>query len=100
MLNSENLIDGHLLPVKEFDKFKLSYSKDIPDHLIESLQEEIITKDGENIDIQKLMNLIDLFILMPFKKKIDKNHSSNIYEALSKRQSYSLENIFEEESKL
>ena len=22
MLNSENLIDGHLLPVKEFDKFK------------------------------------------------------------------------------
>jgi hypothetical protein len=46
------------------------------------------------------MNLIDLFILMPFKKKIDKNHSSDIYEALSKRQSYSLENIFEEESKL
>jgi hypothetical protein len=51
MLNSENLIDGHLLPVKEFDKFKQSYSNDIPDHLIESLLEEIITKDGENIDI-------------------------------------------------
>jgi hypothetical protein len=51
MLNSENLIDGHLLPVKVFDKFKQSYSKDIPDHLIESLLEEIITKDGENIDI-------------------------------------------------
>ena len=46
------------------------------------------------------MNLIDLFILMPIKKKIDKNHSANIYEALSKRQSYSLENIFEDENKL
>ena len=46
------------------------------------------------------MNLIDLFILMPIKNKIDKNLSANIYEALSKRQSYSLENIFEDENKL
>lgn len=85
MLNSEQLIDGHLLPIKEFDKFNHIYSKDIPDNLIEQLLKEILTKDGENINIQKLMNLIDLFILIPFKKKIDKNHSSNIYEALSKR---------------
>lgn len=85
MLNSENLIDGHLLPVNEFHKLNQAYSNDIPHHLNELLLKEIIMKDGEYINIQKLMNLIDLFILMPIKKKIDKNHSSNIYEALSKR---------------
>jgi len=31
------------------------------------------------------MNLIDLFILSPLKKKINKNESSNIYETFSKR---------------
>ena len=42
MLNSENLIDNHLLPVNEFHYLKQAYLKEIPDYLNELLLQEII----------------------------------------------------------
>lgn len=38
------------------------------------------------------MNLIDLYILLPYRKKLDKNHSSNIYNAFGNRSSFESKN--------
>ena len=80
---SELLIDNHLLPVEEYKRIIGYETKHLLDNVEPMLREEIITKDGKNVNLQKLMDIIDLFSLLPLKKITEPNASSDIYFVLT-----------------
>lgn len=83
LFESELLIDNHLLPLEEWKRIVGYITKNMLDNVEPILREEIITKDGKNVNLQKLMDIIDLFTLLPLKKITEPNASSDIYFVLT-----------------
>jgi len=88
LFDSEILEDKHLLPVEEWERIRKYETHDLLDPVNQALLDELVVKskggpDDKMLNLQKFMDLLDLYTLLPMKKDMVINSSENIYQVLS-----------------
>ena len=71
LFDSDKLRDNHLLPVEEWERIAARHTA--VDSVTPLVLDEIRDKDTGVVNLQKFMDLLDLFTLLPMTKKIVKN---------------------------
>ena len=71
LFDSDLLQDNHFLPLDEFEKIRLYETYGTLDCVKEPLLREIITSEGNVVDLRVFMDILDLFTLLPITKKVD-----------------------------
>ena len=79
LFDSEELVDNHLLPVEEWERIRKYATHQTLDKLNEAILAEIKPRNGGLVDLQKLMDILDLYTLLPMSKKRNNNGSTDIY---------------------
>ena len=82
LFDSNLLKDNYLVPVEEYNRILKASTKDRLVNIAPKLFNELKTSDGM-VNLQKLMDLLDLYTLLPMKKNIVKNQSKSIYQCMS-----------------
>ena len=83
LFDSELLTDNHLLPLKEWERLRVYETGRDLDEVNAIILEEIKLKGSNFVNLQKFMDLLDLFTLLPMTKTHTRNHSKDIYRILS-----------------
>lgn len=73
LFDSEKLGDNHLLPVEEWDRIRVRAGNAAIDAVAPLILEEIKHKESNLVNLQKFMDLLDLFTLLPMTKTVVKN---------------------------
>ena len=93
LFDSEKLKDNYLLPLKEFNSIVDKTTNGRLNNIVPKLVNEIKAPD-DHVNLQKLMDLLDLYTLLPMKKNVVKNQSKSIYQCMSgnKNEGHTIEN--------
>lgn len=82
LFESEELIDNHLVTRSEWDVAKKKLKIEFSGKIEELILKEIQSNNGL-INLEKFMDILDLFQVVPQKKSKVKNQSKDIYMCLS-----------------
>ena len=83
LFGSEHISEDYMLPLEEFERIREYETVHQLDSVRDKLVAEIVEKGGSTVNLKKLMDIIDLFTMLPFHKPMANNASSTIYNILS-----------------
>jgi Ca2+-binding EF-hand superfamily protein len=82
LFDSGELIDNHLVPMHVWKQVLKEYC---PNGELDAVEQMILQEvtTGDNINLMKFMDLLDLFTFLPIMKFRDRNDSSNLFMVMS-----------------
>lgn len=83
LFDSELVTESHLLPMEEFERIRVYETQNHLDSAKDMLIAQIKTSDGTMVNLKKLMDVIDLFTMLPMHKQMRSNASVDIYNVMS-----------------
>lgn len=83
LFEHESVVDNYLFPLSEWEAVRVYETNTILDNVNDLLVQEVKTPDGRYLDLQKFMDVIDLYSILPLKKQPKNNLSKDMFLVMS-----------------